>query len=147
VLARVRFDLAYAFLYSPRPGTPAASFPDDVPREAKEERLHRLQEMQQRIQKEINETYVGRTEEVLVEGPSVKNPEMLAGRTGTAKVVNFEGPAEWTGRIVPVRIDRAGATSLRGTAEKARWTGASLTSPSPGDINSPGSFAAGGLPS
>jgi len=147
VLERVRFDLAYAFVYSPRPGTPAASFPDDVPREVKEERLHRLQAMQQRIQREINETYVGRTEEVLVEGPSVKNPAMLAGRTGTSKVVNFEGPAEWTGRIVRVRIDRAGATSLRGTAEKPRRTGASLTSSSPGDINSPGSFAAGGSPS
>lgn len=115
----MRFDQIYSFVYSPRPGTPAADLVDDVTPEEKKERLRRLQELQSGIQSEIHADLVGRIEEVLVEGPSVLDPNVLAARTATGKVVIFEGPVEWTGRILDVRISRAGENSLRGEALEA----------------------------
>ncbi|MBI3450470.1 MAG: tRNA (N6-isopentenyl adenosine(37)-C2)-methylthiotransferase MiaB [Acidobacteria bacterium] len=111
-----RFDQIYAFVYSPRPGTPAAEYADDIPLAEKESRLRVLQSMQAEIQREIHAELVDREVEVLVEGPSLLDPHVLAGRTATSKIVNFTGPVEWTGRLVRVRILRASANSFRGEA-------------------------------
>jgi tRNA-2-methylthio-N6-dimethylallyladenosine synthase len=125
LVREVRFDLIYSFVYSPRPGTPASGFADDVGPERKGERLRRLQEIQSAIQASINAGYVGRVEEVLVEGPSALDPGVLASRTITSKIVNLAGPPEWTGRFLDVRILHASANSMRG---EARGAALSLTS-------------------
>src|SRR5258706_11177481 len=125
LIREARFDLIYSFVYSRRPGTPAAGMADDVLAEVKSDRLHRLQEIQAGIQAGINAGYVGRVEEVLVEGPSAMDPGVLASRTNTGKIVNFTGPSEWTGRLLEVRILNATANSMRG---EARDAAASLTS-------------------
>ncbi len=106
----VRFDGAYMFIYSPRPGTPAATLPQ-LPYELKQSRLKQLADLQNRITCEINETYVGKTLEVLVEGPSPKNPDMLQGYSREFKMVHFP-PANDTGDLmdsplVQVQIETA----------------------------------------
>jgi tRNA-2-methylthio-N6-dimethylallyladenosine synthase len=126
VLEKIRFDFVYAFLYSPRRGTPAIELQDAVSREEKTERLYRVQELQAGISREINSGYVGSTQTVLVEGPSVKNPAVLCGRTPTSKLVNFQGPVEWTGKLIDVEIVGSGATSLKGNAAKPPSNGHSL---------------------
>jgi tRNA-2-methylthio-N6-dimethylallyladenosine synthase len=88
----LRFDSAFMFAYSPRPGTKAAEMPDQVPHEIKIERLSRLVEMQNKITVEINRALVGRTYEVLVEGRSHKDASKLTGWTSTFKTVNFSAP-------------------------------------------------------
>ena len=108
------FDGSFSFLYSPRPGTPAAELPDDTPREAKLERLQRLQAQLDAQARAVSEAMVGGTERVLVEGPSRKDPRELAARTANNRVVNFAGDAQWTGRFVDVRITAALPHSLRG---------------------------------
>jgi tRNA-2-methylthio-N6-dimethylallyladenosine synthase len=117
VIEEARFHQVYAFLYSPRPGTPSAALEDGIPEAVKRERLARLLEIQLGIQSEIFGGYVGTVQDVLVEGPSTRNPHLLAGRTASNKVVNFPGAAGLTGSIVPVRITTAGSTSLRGEIE------------------------------
>jgi tRNA-2-methylthio-N6-dimethylallyladenosine synthase len=92
VVAAARFDAAFTFQYSPRPGTPAASLPDQIPKEVVQERFDRLCEMQERISLERNEELVGRTFEVLVEGEGRKGN--MQGRTRTNKLVHFEGEME-----------------------------------------------------
>lgn len=114
VVRRVRFDSAYTFIYSPRPGTPAASFPDQVPEPVKRERLQRLMGLQDAISREINEGLVGQVCEVLIEGPSKKDPRMLSGRTRTFKLVNFPGDAAAVGRLARVRITGAKTFALTG---------------------------------
>jgi tRNA-2-methylthio-N6-dimethylallyladenosine synthase len=141
IIRVVRFHQMYAFVYSPRPETPAASLEDGVPRDEKSERLQRLLAVQERIQREIGEGYVGRTEEVLVQGPSVRNPKMLTGRTVTNKIVNFAGAPALTGKLVDVRIVGATANSLRGEMERPVN---SLTSTRADDITSPRLLAPGG---
>jgi tRNA-2-methylthio-N6-dimethylallyladenosine synthase len=119
-LALVRelgFDDSFSFLYSPRPGTPAAELADALPREAKRARLQRLQAEIEAQAGAIRAAKVGRVERVLVERPSKKNPAELSGRTSSNHVVNFRGDAELIGRFVEVRIDAARAHSLRGTLE------------------------------
>src|SRR5262249_42042311 len=116
LVRRARFDQIYSFLYSPRPGTPAAALEDDVDPSEKKERLHTLQSLQDRIQHEILEAGVGSVEEVLVEGAVAEAHGILSGRTGTNKVVNFEGPEEWIGRFRVVQITEARRNSLRGVA-------------------------------
>src|SRR5262249_54026098 len=114
LVQETRFDNTYAFLYSPRPGTRAETLEDDLPLEAKRRRLHRLQSIQAGIQREIHEGLVGRVEEVLVEGPSVLDRGVLAARTASGVVVNVEGPPEWTGRFMDVRLVAASANCMRG---------------------------------
>src|SRR5437588_12674140 len=93
-LAReLEFDDSYCFSYSPRPGTPAAELPDQVPTDVKRERLQRLQAQIQSQADTVSERMVGTTERVLVEGLSKKRSHELAGRTGNNRVVNFAGPA------------------------------------------------------
>ena len=110
----IGFDDSYSFMYSPRPGTPAASFADQVPLETKQARLARLQAAIDASAKGISERMVGGVERILVEGASRKNPRELAGRTSNNRTVNFSGPHRLVGRLVDVRITAALAHTLRG---------------------------------
>jgi tRNA-2-methylthio-N6-dimethylallyladenosine synthase len=109
----VRYDSAFTFVYSPRAGTEAAALPDQVPHEVKIERMERLVETVQRIAHENNQRRVGLVEEVLVEGPSRTDETVLRGRTRRNTTVNFAGDAR-PGELVPVRIEAATSTTLRG---------------------------------
>ena len=100
----VRFDGAYMFAYSIRPGTPAGDRKDQIPESVKKQRLDRIIELQNRITCEINETYIGKTLEVLVEGPSSRNPNTLQGYSREYKMVCFAGSAQRTGRLAKVKI-------------------------------------------
>jgi len=108
------FDGSFSFVYSPRPGTPAASLPDPAPREEKLARLARLQAALEAEARRVSAAMVGGIERVLVEGPSRKDPGELAGRTGNNRVVNFPGDAQFVGRMVEVHIEAALPHSLRG---------------------------------
>jgi tRNA-2-methylthio-N6-dimethylallyladenosine synthase len=110
----VRYDGAFTFVFSPRRGTEAATMPDQVPEEVKGERIERLIEVVQRIARERNEERVGGVEEVLVEGPSRTEPTLVRGRTRRNTTVVFHGRAK-PGELVPVRIEGATSTTLRGT--------------------------------
>jgi len=114
----LNFDQSFSFIYSARPGTPAASFPDLVTLEEKKARLKRLQDQLNKQASVISEAMVGSVQRVLVEGPSKKNPAELAGRTENNRVVNFPAPMELVGRMIDVTITAARANSLRG-----RFTG------------------------
>jgi len=108
------FDQSFSFVYSARPGTPAASLPDNVAMEDKKARLRELQEQLNTQASAISEAMVGTTERVLVEGPSRKDSSELAGRTENNRVVNFPGPASLIGNFVDLQITAAMANSLRG---------------------------------
>ncbi|HEX5629272.1 MAG TPA: TRAM domain-containing protein, partial [Usitatibacteraceae bacterium] len=110
----VRFDGAFSFVYSPRPGTPAADLPDDTPQAVKLERLQRLQKRLQELSEEYSRAMVGTRQRVLVEGPSKKDPAELAARTDNNRVVNFPGDARLAGHFVEVDITKALPHSLRG---------------------------------
>jgi tRNA-2-methylthio-N6-dimethylallyladenosine synthase len=114
VVEEVGFDGAFTFVYSPRAGTEAAAMPDQVPEEIKRERIERLVDVVQSIAAERNSARVGLAEEVLVEGPSRTEPQLLRGRTRRNTTVNFVGSAE-PGELVPVTIEAATSTTLRGT--------------------------------
>lgn len=114
MVERVRFDAAYTFIFSPREGTRAATLPGQVTAAVKKERLARLNTLQNRISRELNEALVGRVAEILVEGPSKNNPDRLAGRTRTNKLVHFAGPESLRGEQVKVRIKRAFTWTLDG---------------------------------
>ena len=124
-LAReVGFDDSFSFVYSPRPGTPAAALPDEVTKEEKLLRLQRLQAQLGAQARETSERMVGTIEQVLVEGAAKKNAGELAGRTGSNRTVNFAGAADLVGRFVPIRITEARSHSLRGTAVEEMSTDA-----------------------
>ncbi len=110
------FDGSFSFVYSRRPGTPAAQLPDDTPPEAKLARLQRLQALLDAQARAVSERMVGSVERVLVEGPARRDPDDLAGRTANNRVVNFPGPRRLVGRFVDVAIERALSHTLRGTA-------------------------------
>jgi len=114
VVEEVGFDGAFTFVYSPRAGTEAAAMPDQVADEIKRERIEHLVEVVQRIAAERNAARVGRVEEVLVEGQSRTEPEILRGRTRRNTTVNFAGSAE-PGELVPVTIEATTSTTLRGS--------------------------------
>jgi tRNA-2-methylthio-N6-dimethylallyladenosine synthase len=110
----VGFDGSYSFVYSPRPGTPAAEYADDTPREVK---LARLQRLQQRIEEQAqaaSRAMVGTRQRVLVEGAARRDVHELAARTDNNRVVNFAGPARLAGSFVDVTITAALTHSLRG---------------------------------
>ena len=116
LIAELRFDRSFSFIYSPRPGTPASDLPDDVPHEVKQKRLARLQERLNQIAMDISRDMVGTVQRVLVEGPARKGPgTQVAGRTENNRVVNFDGPLSLTGEFVNVRITEALPNSLRGS--------------------------------
>jgi tRNA-2-methylthio-N6-dimethylallyladenosine synthase len=110
----VGFDASFSFVYSARPGTPAASMADDTPAAVKSERLRRLQSLIETQAAAISAAMVGSVQKVLVEGPSRKDPDELAGRTHNNRVVNFAAPRRLIGQMVDVRITRALPHSLRG---------------------------------
>jgi tRNA-2-methylthio-N6-dimethylallyladenosine synthase len=114
LIESVGFDHSFSFIYSQRPGTPAAALPDDVPVEVKKSRLARLQARINEMAADISRAMVGRTERVLVEKPSRKRPEQLSGRTENNRVVNFDADAALIGRFVEVEITEALPNSLRG---------------------------------
>ena len=114
----VGYDAAFTFLFSPRRGTEAATMPDQVPEELKHERIERLIEVVQRVAELRNRERIGRIEEVLVEGPSRTDEAVLRGRTRRNTTVNFTGVAE-AGALVPVAIEGATSTTLRGSAVAA----------------------------
>ncbi len=116
----VGFDASFSFLYSPRPGTPAAELPDPTPRDVKLQRLQRLQAQLEAQSRSISERMVGSVERVLVEGPSRKNPAELAGRTGNNRVVNFAGGSHLVGQFLEVLITAALPHSLRGELLNAK---------------------------
>jgi tRNA-2-methylthio-N6-dimethylallyladenosine synthase len=116
VVEAAGFDGAFTFVYSPRQGTDAAAMLDQVPRELKIERMERLVELTQRIAGERNAARIGLTEEVLVEGCSRTDDSLLRGRTRRNTTVNFTGAAA-AGELVPVTIDAATSTTLRGRQE------------------------------
>jgi len=110
----LEFDASFSFLYSPRPGTPAAELPDPVPQAEKRERLLRLQAQLEAQAAAVSAGMVGSTQRVLVEGPSKKSRAELAGRTANNRVVNFPGAAELAGQFADVRITAALSHTLRG---------------------------------
>jgi tRNA-2-methylthio-N6-dimethylallyladenosine synthase len=110
----VNFDQSFSFIYSQRPGTPAASLPDNVALDMKQQRLLRLQTQLNEQARAISETMVGSTQRVLVERPSKKDANELAGRTENNRWVNFAGPKNLIGQFVEVAIVKALPQSLRG---------------------------------
>src|SRR5690606_17697466 len=103
-----------SFIYSARPGTPAADLPDDVPMEVKNQRLALLQQRIRLQAMEISRRMVGTRQRVLVEGVSKKDPGELRGRTENNRVVNFRAPIDWIGHFVELTITEALPNSLRG---------------------------------
>ncbi|MFW5398326.1 tRNA (N6-isopentenyl adenosine(37)-C2)-methylthiotransferase MiaB [Yersinia sp. 1252 StPb PI] len=118
LVAEIHFDTSYSFIYSPRPGTPAAELPDDVSEEEKKQRLHILQQRITQQAMEISREMVGSVQRILVEGPSRKSAMELAGRTENNRVVNFEGTPEMIGKFVDVEIVDVYASSLRGILQR-----------------------------
>jgi tRNA-2-methylthio-N6-dimethylallyladenosine synthase len=114
LLEEIKFDHSFSFVYSPRPGTPAADMADDTPQETKLQRLYRLQAQLDKQVKAYSEAMVGSVQRVLVEKPSKKDVNELMGRTENNRVVNFAGSARLIGHFVDVTITRALPNSLRG---------------------------------
>jgi tRNA-2-methylthio-N6-dimethylallyladenosine synthase len=116
LIDEVEFDASFSFIYSPRPGTPAADLADDTPPQVKSERLTRLQQRIEELSRAVSERMVGTRQRVLVEGPSKKGNGELAGRTGNNRVVNFAGAPQLAGKFIDVTITAALPHSLRGDA-------------------------------
>ena len=114
LIEELRFDHSFSFIYSARPGTPAAALPDDVGLEIKKARLARLQSRIAELTAEYSRAMIGSVQRVLVDRPSRKNPQELAGRTDNNRVVNFAADPSVIGRFVRVRITEALPNSLRG---------------------------------
>jgi tRNA-2-methylthio-N6-dimethylallyladenosine synthase len=114
-LAReLEFDGAYSFLYSARPGTPAAELEDAVPVAEKNERLQRLQAQLEAQARAVSLAMVGTVQRALVEGPSRRDPGELAARTGNNRIVNFPGSADLASQFVELQITEARHHTLRG---------------------------------
>ena len=136
VVEKVRFDSAFTFQYSRRPGTKAADYPDQIPQDVVTERFGRLLDLQNRLTFESNESVVGKTEEILIEGRSATAPDVLTGRTNSNRLVNFRIPEgisyqgkridtsapgfnadDYEGKLAMVRITRAKPYSVEGELE------------------------------
>lgn len=114
LIADVGFDTSFSFVYSRRPGTPAADLHDDTPQEVKLKRLQQLQALINEQAAAIAQGMVGTRQRLLVEGPSRRDPNELMGRTENNRIVNFEGPARLVGNMVDIIITQAFTNSLRG---------------------------------
>ncbi|MFV0576115.1 MAG: tRNA (N6-isopentenyl adenosine(37)-C2)-methylthiotransferase MiaB [Vibrio sp.] len=110
----VDFDMSFSFIFSPRPGTPAADYPCDVPEEEKKARLYELQQQINAQAMRYSRLMLDTEQRILVEGPSKKNLMELRGRTENNRVVNFEGSADLIGQFVDVKITDVFTNSLRG---------------------------------
>jgi tRNA-2-methylthio-N6-dimethylallyladenosine synthase len=108
------FDSAYTFLYSKRSGTPAAELKNQVPESIAKERFRELVKVQNKISRELNNSLLGCELDVLTEGFSKNNPDMLTGRTDTNKITNFKGDENLIGKIVKVKIEKIQTWSLEG---------------------------------
>lgn len=114
LIAAMDFDLSFSFIYSARPGTPAADLPDDVSEDTKKQRLHLLQQRITQQAQRIARGMLGTEQRILVEGPSKKNPMELSGRTENNRVVNFEGTPDMIGEFVDIKVTDVFTNSLRG---------------------------------
>ena len=114
LIAQVNFDMSFSFVYSARPGTPAADMPDDVTEDEKKQRLYVLQERINQQAAQFSRRMLGTEQRVLVEGPSKKDIMELTGRTETNRIVNFQGSPEMIGKFVDVKITDVYTNSLRG---------------------------------
>jgi tRNA-2-methylthio-N6-dimethylallyladenosine synthase len=114
LVEEVGFDQSFSFIYSRRPGTPAASLPDDVPHAEKQRRLQILQQRISANARQISERMVGSVQRVLVERPARRNPRQLAGRTENNRWINFDGPPVLVNQFVSVLVTEALKNSLRG---------------------------------
>jgi tRNA-2-methylthio-N6-dimethylallyladenosine synthase len=110
----VGYDASFSFIFSPRPGTPAAALHDDTPHEVKLRRLQHLQAVLEENVRRISASRVGTVQRILVEGPSRKDKTELMGRTECNRIVNFAGPQRLVGKMVDVTIMQALPHSLRG---------------------------------
>ncbi len=113
------FDTSFSFIYSPRPGTPAANLPDETPLEVKKQRLQILQNRLVLQASRYSESMIGSTQRVLITGLSKRDSQQLSGRTECNRVVNFDGPSELIGQFVQVNISEALPNSLRGRMTEA----------------------------
>jgi tRNA-2-methylthio-N6-dimethylallyladenosine synthase len=114
LIDEVRFDSSFSFVYSPRPGTPAAELHDDTPHDTKLARLHALQARIESHAEAISHSMVGSRQRILVEGPARRDASELAGRTDNNRMVNFSGPHRLVGQFIDVTITAALHHSLRG---------------------------------
>ncbi len=114
LIDEIGFDASFSFIFSPRPGTPAAEMADDTPAELKTQRLMRLQQRIEELAFAVSQSMVGTVQKVLVEGRAKKDDRELAGRTANNRVVNFKGSPRQIGRFVDVTITAALPHSLRG---------------------------------
>ncbi|MBK1620225.1 tRNA (N6-isopentenyl adenosine(37)-C2)-methylthiotransferase MiaB [Lamprobacter modestohalophilus] len=119
LVSEIGFDQSFSFIYSARPGTPAADYPDLVPAAVKQERLARLQQQINQQAQQISRKMVGQVHRVLVIGPSRKDPRQLAGRTENNRVVNFNGPETLIGDFADLLITEALPNSLRGMLQES----------------------------
>ncbi len=115
----VGYDTSFSFIFSPRPGTPAANLHDDTPHSVKQARLARLQAALDEQVRAISASRAGTTQRILVEGPSRKNKQELMGRTECNRVVNFEGHPRLIGQMIDVHITEAMQRALRGQVVQA----------------------------
>ncbi|MFU2136742.1 tRNA (N6-isopentenyl adenosine(37)-C2)-methylthiotransferase MiaB [Gallibacterium anatis] len=114
LIAQVNFDMSFSFIYSARPGTPAADMPDDVSEEEKKQRLYLLQERINQQASQFSRRMLGTEQRILVEGPSKKDIMELTGRTENNRIVNFVGSPDMIGKFVDVKITDVYTNSLRG---------------------------------
>ncbi len=114
LMREVEFDQAYIFKYSKRQDTPAADMPDQIPGEVREQRHQRLLQVVNEIAKRKHSAFIGRQVQILVEGPSKRNPARMMGRTRCNKIVLFDGSERHRGQLMDVRITRAGLFTLYG---------------------------------
>ncbi|WP_386689662.1 MULTISPECIES: tRNA (N6-isopentenyl adenosine(37)-C2)-methylthiotransferase MiaB [Lonepinella] len=114
LIAQVNFDMSFSFIYSARPGTPAADLPDDVSEDEKKQRLYLLQQRINNQAAQFSRAMLGTEQRVLVEGPSKKDIMELTGRTETNRIVNFKGTPDMIGKFVDIKITDVYTNSLRG---------------------------------
>jgi len=119
LITDIGFDQSFSFIFSKRPGTPAANLADDTSAAVKHARLERLQATINANSRAIAQTMVGTVQNVLVEGPSKKNPNEMTGRTENMRYVNFPAPANLVGQFIDVQITEAMSNSLRGRMQYA----------------------------
>jgi tRNA-2-methylthio-N6-dimethylallyladenosine synthase len=117
----LNFDQSFSFIYSARPGTPAANLPDDLPMSVKKERLAELQKLVIQQASAISAAMVDSVQRVLVEKPSKKDPRQMSGKTENNRVVNFSGNQRLIGQFVDIRITEALSNSLRGQIVTGEW--------------------------
>jgi tRNA-2-methylthio-N6-dimethylallyladenosine synthase len=114
VVREVEYDSIYTFIYSPRKGTPAAVMENQIPEEVQKERFNRLVDLQNSISKSFNESAIGKTLKVLVDGKSKNNEGVYMSRTENNRIVHFECDKDYTGQFINIKITRADTFALYG---------------------------------